>query len=352
MPSIPLSELAQICGAELLGDGARVVVGPAPLAEATEDEVSFLANARYRPLLRKTRAAAVVVGKDVEEAPEGVALLRCQDPNAAFSRVIEAFAECDPVPAVGVHPSSVVEEGAFVDPRARVGPLCRIATGARIAEGVVLAASVDVGPGATVGRGTFVAPGVVIGARVVVGERCVLQAGCVIGADGFGFDPTGEGWRKVPQCGVVVLEDDVEVGANTTIDRARFGATRIGRGAKIDNLVHVAHNCVVEEGAMLCAQVGLAGSARVGKGAILAGQVGVQGHSTIGAGARVGGQAGVFGDVPPGTDVAGWPARPRTEALRQVAWVRRLPELFRRLRELERRVGGERTTERTERADA
>ncbi len=352
MPAITLSELARLCEAELVGDGERVVHGPAGLAEAGEDEVSFLANPRYRSLLAETRAAAVVVGRDVEEAPPGVALLRCEDPNEAFSRVIEAFVEPDPVPAVGLHPSCVVEPDAVIEEGARVGPFCRIGAGAWIGEGAVLAASVDVGPRARIGRRTVVGSGAVIGARVVVGERCVLQPGCVIGSDGFGFDPTPEGWKKVPQCGTVVLEDEVEVGANTTIDRARFGATRIGRGAKIDNLVHVAHNCVVEEGAMLCAQVGLAGSARVGRRAILAGQVGVQGHSTIGEGARVGGQAGVFGDVPPRTDVAGWPARPRAEALRQVAWVRRLPELFRRLRELELRVADEEATNRRERADA
>jgi UDP-3-O-[3-hydroxymyristoyl] glucosamine N-acyltransferase len=163
----------------------------------------------------------------------------------------------------------------------------------------------------------------------------------VIGSDGYGFEPTEDAarpWKKIPQCGTVVVEDEVEIGANVTIDRGRFGATRIGRGAKIDNLVHIAHNVVVGEGALIIAQVGIAGSARVGPRAILAGQAGINGHIEIGAGARIAGQAGVFGDVPAGADYLGWPARPRSEALRQYALVRRLPDLQERLKTLEKRL--------------
>jgi UDP-3-O-[3-hydroxymyristoyl] glucosamine N-acyltransferase len=177
---------------------------------------------------------------------------------------------------------------------------------------------------------------------VRIGERCLVHAGAVIGADGYGFEPTRDPerpWSKIPQCGTVVVEDDVEIGANTTIDRARFGATRIGRGAKIDNLVHIAHNVEIGAGALIIAQVGIAGSTRVGERAILAGQAGINGHIEIGAGARIAAQAGVFGDVPKGAEYLGWPARPRGEAMRRYALVERLPQMQERLKELERRLG-------------
>jgi UDP-3-O-[3-hydroxymyristoyl] glucosamine N-acyltransferase len=181
-------------------------------------------------------------------------------------------------------------------------------------------------------------PHVTLYARVRVGARCVIHSGAVLGADGYGFEPTREGWDKIPQCGTVVVEDDVEIGANVTIDRARFGATRIGRGAKLDNLVQIGHNVVIGEHALVIAQTGIAGSSRVGRRAILAGQVGVAGHVEIGDGARIAGQAGVFSDVPAGADYLGWPARPRGEALRVLALQNKLPELSDRVRELERKL--------------
>jgi acyl-[acyl carrier protein]--UDP-N-acetylglucosamine O-acyltransferase len=199
---------------------------------------------------------------------------------------------------------------------------------ARIEDGAILHASVTLARDVLVGADTVLHAGVVAYPEVRIGRRCVVHAGAVIGADGYGFEPSGDPasfWRKIPQCGTVVLEDEVELGANATIDRGRFGATRVGRGAKIDNLVHIAHNVVIGEGALIIAQVGIAGSTRVGARAILAGQAGINGHIEIGAGARIAAQAGVFGDVPAGADYLGWPARPRIEALRQYALVQRLP---------------------------
>jgi UDP-3-O-[3-hydroxymyristoyl] glucosamine N-acyltransferase len=181
-------------------------------------------------------------------------------------------------------------------------------------------------------------PNVVLYPRCEIGASCVVHAGCVIGSDGFGFDPSPAGWVKVPQCGIVRIEDDVEIGANTTIDRARFGATRIGRGVKIDNLVHVAHNVQVGDNALLVAQVGLSGSCRIGRMAILGGQVGVAGHVTVGDGARVAGQSGIFGDLEGGEDYLGHPARPRREALRAMAAPKRIERLAETLRDVERRL--------------
>lgn len=336
-----LAELAELCGAAVDGDGSRVVDGPASLSEAGSREVAFYAQERYRADLLATRAAGVLVERDLPRPREDLTLLRCADPNAAFTRIVRSFVPPERPPEPGVHPTAFVDPRAEVAADAAVGPLCVVAAGARIGERAVLVAQVHVGEGARVGAGTVLHPGVVLYAGVEVGARCLIHSGAVLGADGFGFDPPrsrGGAWEKVPQCGRVVVEDEVEIGANTTIDRARFGATRVGRGAKLDNLVHLAHNVVVGPGALLVAQVGVAGSTRIGAGAILGGQAGINGHIEIGAGARIGAQSGVFGDVPPGVDWLGHPARPRREALRAIAAAHRVPDLLERIGGLERRL--------------
>jgi UDP-3-O-[3-hydroxymyristoyl] glucosamine N-acyltransferase len=200
---------------------------------------------------------------------------------------------------------------------------------------------VKLGPLVKIGADSVLHFGVVLYHGVELGERCLVHAGSVIGSDGFGFEPTRDGWEKVPQCGTVVVGDDVEIGANCAIDRGRFEATRIGNGVKLDNLVHLAHNVVVEDGALLVAQVGVAGSSRIGKRAVLAGQAGVVGHVEIGPGARIAAQSGVSRDVPAGEDQFGSPAREKGEAFRLHALYGKLPELFQRVRDLERRLGRE-----------
>ena len=344
MTTKTLRELAEICGATLDGDGDRVVTGPASLSEAGPTEVSFLANPRYAQQVSDTKAAAVIVGVDYEGSAADLDILRCEDPNGAFTEVVKIFAASECAVAVGVDDSAFVDARAEVHPEARVGALVYVGPEARGGAGAVIHPSVTIEVGATVGEGTVLQAGVHLLPGVAVGARCSLGAGSVIGSEGFGFDPGSEGWVKVPQCGTVVIEDDVETGANVTIDRARFGATRIGRGAKLDNQVHVGHNSVVEKNAMLIAQVGLAGSCRVEEGAILAGRVGVTGHNTIGAGARVGGGSIVWSDVEPGSEYLGSPARPKDEFIKTTALSRRLPKLIDRvglletkLRELEQR---------------
>ncbi|MCP3919314.1 MAG: UDP-3-O-(3-hydroxymyristoyl)glucosamine N-acyltransferase [bacterium] len=333
-----LSEIAELCGATLTGDGARVVSGPASLAEAGPDEISFLTDRRYLTQLAETRAAAVLVREDVEVEREGLALLVCDDPGRAFSRVILAFAPEQPSVVPGVHASAVVDASAEIASDASVGPLCVVGPGVRIASGAVLHPNVTIGAGVDIGPGTVVHPGAVLYAHVRVGARCLIHAGAVLGADGFGFEPTPNGWEKTPQAGTVVLEDDVEVGANVTIDCARFGATRIGRGVKIDNLVHLAHNVQVGEGAMFLAQSAVSGSTRVGRGAIFAGKAACAGHLEIGAGARLGGASAVFKDVAPGEEVFGVPAGPKAEQLKNLLGLKRVAETLREVRELKRRV--------------
>jgi len=333
-----LSELAVLAGADLSGDGSRSIVGPASLAEAGPDEISFLAEPRYAPQLETTRAAAVLVGPEVETARTDLALLRVKNPGRAFTQIILAYAPPEVLPEPGVHPSAVVDPDAELGADVRVGALCVIGAGALIAEGAVLHPRVSIGAEAHVGAGSVLHPGVVLYPRVSIGARCRVHAGTVIGSDGFGFDPTAEGWDKIPQCGSVVVEDDVEIGANVTIDCARFGVTRIGRAVKIDNLVHIGHNVQVMEAALLIAQTGIAGSTRIGKRAILAGQAGISGHLDIGDGARVGGGSAVFKDVPAGSDVFGVPAEPKTEALRNRARVRQLQGLRAEVKALTKRM--------------
>jgi UDP-3-O-[3-hydroxymyristoyl] glucosamine N-acyltransferase len=335
------SELAELCDAVLEGDGARVLVGPASLGEARGDQVSFVRSARHAGELESTRAGAVIVPFDLRARRSDLALLRCQDPSRAFSRVVEAFLSPLPPPPPGVHPRAVVEAGARIGAGASVGALCHVGAGAEIGERVVLHPGVMVGAQARIGADSVLRSGCVVYERVEIGRRCLIHSGTVIGSDGFGFEPGAQGWEKVPQYGTVVVGDDVEIGANCAIDRGRFEATRIGNGVKLDNLVHVAHNVIVEDGALLVAQVGVAGSTRIGARAVLAGQAGIAGHLTIGPGARIGAQSGVGQDVPAGHDHFGSPSREKGEALRIHALSGKLPELFHRVRELERRLAEE-----------
>lgn len=339
MTARTLHELAELCRAELLGDGAREVRGVARLDEAQPDQVSFLAQAKYREHLATTRAGAVIVARGVGAPRPDLALLVCDDPEGAFNAAVLAFAERTPALPREVHPTAVVDPRASLAPDVAVGPLCVIGPGASLGAGVTLHARVTVGAGAQVGARTELHPGVVLYPRTVLGADCIVHAGAVIGSDGFGFRHVAGKWEKTPQVGNVVVGDRVEVGANCTIDCGRFGPTRIGAGSKLDNLVHVAHNVDLGEDCLLIAQVGIAGSTRLGRGVIVAGQAGVAGHLEVGAGARIGAGAGVIQDVPAKTDWFGYPAKPRVTAMRLSKEVDRLPELRRRLRELERRLG-------------
>lgn len=338
MTTRTVSELAELCGATLEGDGSRSVRGPASLQEAGPDEVSFLGNPRYASELLRTRAAAVLLAPGIEVRRPDLSLLRHPHPNGAFTRIVEAFLPRPSRPEPGVHPGATVSPEAVLGRGVSVGPRAVVGAGAVLEDGVVVHAQAYVGADVRVGEGTTLHPSVVLYDRVSVGARCILHAGSVVGSDGFGFEPTPEGWEKIPQCGTVVIEDDVELGANVTIDRGRFGATRIGRGCKLDNLVHVGHNVTVGEGTLLIAQVGIAGSSSIGKGAILAGQVGVTGHLEIGDGARISAQSGVDKSLPGGQDYFGSPARPRSEALKILALSARLPDLKDRVRRMEERL--------------
>ncbi|MBI5016725.1 MAG: UDP-3-O-(3-hydroxymyristoyl)glucosamine N-acyltransferase [Deltaproteobacteria bacterium] len=333
--ALTLADLAGRLGAELVGDGAVAIHSAATLDEAGPGQLSFLHNPRYRPLLETTRAAAVVVGP--RDRVAGKNLLVSPNPYLAFARAVELLYPEE-------HPRRGVEPGAHVHPTARLGRdvtalggAC-VEEGAEIGAGTMLYPGVYVGRGARVGRDCLLYPNAVVRERCVLGDRVILQPGVVVGSDGYGYARDGARQVKIPQVGIAVLEDDVEVGAGTTIDRAALGETRIGRGTKIDNLVQVAHNVVIGEDCLIVAQAGVSGSTRLGDRVILAGQVGVVGHVTIGDGAVVGAQSGVPADLPAGAVVSGSPAFEHREWLKAQAVLRRLPELRARVLELERRV--------------
>lgn len=329
-----LSELARVAGARLVGDPTRTIEGTASLGEARETQITFCVDATHAQALFATRAAAAVVPSSLEVARTDLALLRCDDPNRAFTRICALFATERPRPAPGVHPRAVVASSAALGADVAIGELAVVGARARLGARVVVHPGAVIGPDCEVGEDTEIHPHAVLYAGVKVGARCLVHAGAVLGADGFGFEPPkglGEPWTKIPQSGTVVIEDEVEIGANTTIDRARFGTTRIGRGTKLDNLIHVAHNCEIGAGSMLAAQVGVAGSTRIGRSAMIGGQAGIGGHLVLGDGLRIGGQSGVIGAVPGGVELFGTPARPKREVFKNYAALERLPRLAERL---------------------
>ena len=319
--------------------GAEVrLTGVAAIDEAGEGDVTFVANPKYRAALASTRASAVLVDQELE-GPPGLPLIRTADPYFALLKVVELFAPGPPEVGSGVHATAVVHADANLGDGVRIGPLVVIEAGARLGRGTCVAARSYVGADATVGEDCYLYPGVFLGRGCVLGDRVTIHPGAVLGADGFGYAPVEGRWHKIPQIGIVEVHDDVEIGANSCIDRAALGKTVIGRGTKIDNLVQIAHNVAIGQDCVLIAQSGISGSTRIGDRVRVGGQAGLIGHLKIGDGAAMAAQAGVIGDVPAGVTVSGYPARPHREALRAEASLRRLPELQRRVRALEARQG-------------
>jgi UDP-3-O-[3-hydroxymyristoyl] glucosamine N-acyltransferase len=330
-----LGEIAEALQAQLEGDPARVVVGVAPLDTAGPDQISFLTDLRYHDAARASRAGAFLAPKTVADLPAPT--LHCAAPQQALIDLLRLFHP--PVPtAPGIDRTAVVAADARVDSTASVGPLTVIESQAVIGPGVRLHALVYVGPGVQVGEGSVIYPHVSLRDGVRLGRRVVVHPGAVLGADGFGFAFDGNEHRKIPQVGGVLIEDDVEIGANTTIDRATFGDTIVRRGSKIDNLVQIGHNVEVGEHSLLVAQVGVSGSSRLGRGVVLAGQVGVADHVTLGDGVVAAAQTGIPSSLEAGAKVFGTPARPIGLAKRIVVAETRLPELLQRVRTLEQRV--------------
>lgn len=336
---IRLKELADRIGARLTGEGEVLVRGIAPIEDAGAGEVTFLANPKYSRFVRETKAEAVIAKDPVEGT--GARFLLTDDPYLAFARALEIFHPPTRWLA-GVSPLAEVHPSAKIGKDVTVFPFAVVEEGASIGDRTVLHPGVCVGKGVGIGADCLLYPHVVLYRDVRVGARVILHAGCVIGSDGFGFAPTAEGYRKIPQVGTVEIEDDVEIGANTTIDRAVLGVTRVSRGTKLDNLVQVGHNVVIGEDTVIAAQTGISGSSRIGRRVMIGGQVGLAGHLEIGDGLMLGAKSG----VPASLDAAqsrawtGIPAMPHRTWLRLAGLLPKLPELFRRVRRLERSETG------------
>jgi UDP-3-O-[3-hydroxymyristoyl] glucosamine N-acyltransferase len=333
---VKLSELAARLECTVEGDGDIDIKRLAAIEDAGPGELTFFANPKYADALKRTLASAVIAAPAVSGIP--CAVLRTPEPYVTFARALGLFANTSRPPA-GIHRLALVEPGAVVAADASIGPFAVVSDGARIGARTILYPHVSVGRDAEIGADCVIHAHVSIRERVRLGDRVVLQDGVVIGADGYGFARRRDGTHeKIPQVGGVVIEDDVEIGANTTVDRPAVGETRIGAGSKIDNLVQIAHGVQVGRNVLLAAQVGVAGSSVIEDQVTLAGQVGVAGHLTIGKGTIATAQTGIPNSVDPGSFISGYPAIPNRDWLKSSAVFRKLPELRRLLADLERRI--------------
>ena len=331
-----LREISERLGCRLEGDGALPITGVAGLESAGPGDLTFFSNPRYAPALRATNASAVILPDDGTTAP--CAILRSPQPYLSFAQAL-AFFPRDQRPAAGAHPTAVVDPTAVIGEGVSIGPLAVIGSGAQIGARTVIHAHVVVGPGVRIGDDCVLHARVSIRERSLIGHRVLIQDGAVIGSDGFGFVTTPAGEHvKIPQQSIVVIEDDVEIGANSAIDRPAVGETRIERGTKIDNLVQIAHGVRIGPHTFLAAQVGIAGSTTLGHHVVLAGQVGVAGHVEIGDGARASAQTGIPNSVEAGSFVSGYPAIDNRDWLKSSAVFRRLPELKKQVQDLAERL--------------
>jgi UDP-3-O-[3-hydroxymyristoyl] glucosamine N-acyltransferase len=335
------AEIAAFVGARrTAGATSEAIRDIASLTAARPGDLSFLGNAKYKSQVAESAATALLLPLDYAGEPKaGQVFLFVDNPSVALAKLCARIeAALWPKPAAGVHASAVVAPTARIDPTAHVGPLCVVEAGASIGPGTVLQASVFVGHDAQIGRDSFVQPGCVIAAACILGDRVRLQPGVVVGSDGFGYEFVNGRHEKVPQIGTVVIGNDVEIGANAALDRARFSRTVVGEGTKIDNLVQVAHNVVIGKHVILCAQVGISGSTTLEDYVILGGQAGVGGHITLGKGTKAGGRAGIASDTAPGSYLNGNPAIPYMLERRIAVLQQRLPDLFKRVDALEKKA--------------
>lgn len=331
MKTVTVSELAKILNSEFTGNGDFVIEGFNSLTDAKETEASFLAAEKFKDMLEKSKAKVILVPKGYKELlPEGKSYIHCENPNMAFIKVVKLFAPPPPEYKAGIiHPSAVIAEGVNIPATCHIGPYVVIEKDVVLGENTKILSGCFIGEQTKIGKNCFIYPNCVIRERIQIGNNVIIHPGVCIGSDGFGYEAGPFGIIKIPQVGVVKIEDDVEIGANSTIDRARFGTTWIKTGVKIDNLVQVAHNAVIGEFSMLIAQSGVAGSSKLGQGVIVAGQAGISHGLNIGDGAKIGGQAGVTHDVPAGEAVMGTTAEPGRDFLKR----RRLPDVVKKLKE-------------------
>lgn len=339
-----LLELSRLVGADMPpgGDGVEIS-GVASLQEAREGDITFYTNPRYLAQLRVSKASAVIVSRDFDETITPL-LLRVENPSAAFAAAVAGFAPVEPPTQPGVHATAVVNSSAILGSGVSVGPFVVIEAGAIIGEGSAIGSGCQIGREVRLGSHCRLHPGAIIRERCLLGDRVILQPGAVIGSCGFGYEFQEGRHVKIPQTGIVEIGNDVEIGANTTVDRARFGRTVIGEGSKIDNLVQIAHNVQVGPHTIICSQVGVSGSTRIGAYVTLAGQVGLAGHLEIGDKAVLAAKAGVSKNVPPGAMLVGAPAKPMKEFKETNFYISQLHKLYERVKQLELKMSERKET--------
>ncbi|MCM8814123.1 MAG: UDP-3-O-(3-hydroxymyristoyl)glucosamine N-acyltransferase [Candidatus Omnitrophica bacterium] len=331
-----LKEIAQIIDGTVIGDETTVITGVCGIKEAKAGDITFVANPRYTPLIQNTNASAIITAREVKQISKP--LIISENPSLAFAKLLAWLAPNEVVHYQGIHPTAVIGKKVALGKNISIHPYVVIEDHAEIGDNCTIAAGVFIGHHAKIGSDSLISPHVTIRERVQIGRRVIIHSGSVIGSDGFGFATVKGLHEKIPQIGTVIIEDDVEIGANVTIDRARFDKTLIKHGTKIDNLVQIAHNVVIGENSILVAQSGISGSTVIGKNVTLAGQAGVIGHITIGDNVVVAAQAGVTKSVPADTCVSGYPAKPHKKAKRINACVQKLPDLYKTVNALEEKI--------------
>lgn len=334
-----LSEIARLVDGTVLGNGELEITGVRKIEEAGAGDISFIANPKYVKYHATTNASALLVSREFPADRPGMSYVVTADPYAAFLAVLRAYSPRAEHPAPGVHPSAVLGDGIQIGNGVSIGPNAVLGSGVSIGDGAVIYPGVVIGDGVSVGADTVLHANVVLYRGTRIGSRVIIHAGTVVGADGFGFLPRGrDGWEKIPQTGIVVIEDDVEIGANATIDRATLGETRIEQGAKLDNLIHIAHNVVIGRHTVIAAQTGISGSSRIAEHNIIAGQVGIVGHIDTVPDVIIEAQSGVSKSIRKPGRYFGHPVKEHAQALRQEGALRQLPDLLREIREMRSRI--------------
>jgi UDP-3-O-[3-hydroxymyristoyl] glucosamine N-acyltransferase len=331
--TLTISKIAEILGGKVDGDGSAEITGLAKIEEAQSGQLSFIANSKYHKFIEKTQASAILVDLDFPKSDR--TLIRIRNPYFAFLKMAEQFYVQEPQVALGIHHTAVIGQDCEIGEKCAVGAHVVIGKKCKIGRNTIIHPGVVIGDNVQVGENTIIYANVSIREKCRVGKKVIIHPGAVIGADGFGFAFEDGKYHKLPQMGNVVIEDEVEIGANTTIDRATMGETVIKKGAKIDNLVQIAHNVQVGENTVIAAQTGLSGSIKVGKYVKIGGQAGFVGHIEIGDNAMIGAQSGVTKSVPENAFISGYPARPHMTAKREEASLTKLPELLKKIRLLE-----------------
>lgn len=332
-----LSEIAKLIDGELVGgDPESIITGVCGIKEAKKGDITFLANARYANLVEETQASAIITSRDFQGAPKPI--IRTENPSLAFSMIVSYACPSLLHHPRGIHSSAVIGKNVILGKDVVLGAHVVIDDGAVIGDTTIVYSGCFVGFETVIGKECLIYPNVSLREKTHIGSRVIIHSGTVIGSDGFGFAKVKGVYEKIPQLGTVEINDDVEIGANVTIDRARFDKTIIGKGTKIDNLVHIAHNVVIGENSIIMAQVGIAGSALIGNNVTVAGQAGIVGHIELGNGVIVAAQAGVTKSVAANTVVSGYPAKPHYEAKKINAYVQKLPELYKTISDLKKRI--------------